>query len=207
MAFRSGSLWSRPLALGLGACAACCAPPLIAVVIGAGAAGSVAWLFEPLAAVLLGAAILVGGAAYVRRRGAASCATSAASSAGSCETSCAVGGGCGCASPSRARALGCTLDDDEMPARLDRFRALFARGLVRRRAAPGRAEWIFRWSPALEAEARALAADERACCSFFDFDLARDGDRLRWVTTSTRADAVALLDGVAAAAMTPSPSA
>jgi hypothetical protein len=117
-------------------------------------------------------------------------------------SSCVLDGRCGCSS-SAARDLGCTLDDDSLGARVAAFRDLFARGLLRRESAPGRAEWIFAWSPELEAEARALAIAERACCSFFTFEITRDSDMLRWIATAPpeRRDTLALLDEAAAASL------
>jgi hypothetical protein len=93
---------------------------------------------------------------------------------------------------------GCTLDGGAVDARIDAFRTLFARGLRRRTSAPGRAEWIFAWSAALEADARALAVAEQACCSFFTFDITHVGDELRWITTAPpdKHDALALLDSI-----------
>ncbi len=85
--------WSRPLApilLGIGGCVACCAIPLTAIVLGAGAAGSLAFILEPLAGILIAAAVLLGGVIYLRRRrarAAARCATTGA---------CAADQRCGC---------------------------------------------------------------------------------------------------------------
>lgn len=201
--------WSRPIApllLGIGACAACCAAPIAAIVIGAGAAGTIAFVLEPLAGVLLALAAVMAGVVYVRRR-------RAHATAASCETSgaCSIDQSCGCGpSPQdRARSIGCTLEESEMPRRLDSFRSLFQRGLKARRSSSGRAEWTFAWSPALEAEARELAAAEQGCCSFFQFDIERHGDELRWITTATgpKHDAVAMLDGIAATVVPSSPRA
>ena len=112
---------------------------------------------------------------------------------------CATDGSCGC-----AHSLGCTLDDD-LGARLDAFRALFARGLRRRASEPGRAEWGFAWSAALAADARSFATAERACCSFFTFEIALHGDELRWIATAPpeRHATLALLDEVAAESRAP----
>jgi hypothetical protein len=197
--------WSRPrtpLLLGAAACAACCALPVAAFAIGAGAATSAAVLLEPLAAGLVIVGVVMTIVAYRRRRRAAAAAR--------CETTgaCAVDRSCGCG-PSlqdRAEAVGCTLSPEDLPRRGEELRALFARGLKRREASGTRAVWTFAWSPELERDARALAAAEQGCCSFWRFDLRRTGDELRWeaAVPPDRADAIALLDGIAAASMTSS---
>lgn len=201
--------WSRPVApllLGIGACAACCAAPIAAIVIGAGAAGTIALVLEPLAGLLLVGTALAAGVVFIRRR-------RARAAAASCETSgvCSVDRSCGCGSSpaDRARSIGCTLEESEMPQRLNSFRALFERGLKARTASSGRAEWTFAWSASLEAEARELAAAEQGCCNFFRFDIERRGDELRWITTAPapKHDAVAMLDGVAATVVPSSPRA
>lgn len=81
------TFWSRPIApvlLGIGACAACCAAPIGAIVLGAGAAGGIAAIFEPLAGVLLAGAVLLAGVLIWRRRRARAAA------------SCAIDQSCGC---------------------------------------------------------------------------------------------------------------
>lgn len=199
------SFWSRPVApvlLGIGACAACCAPPIAAILVGAGVAGTLGAVFEPLAGIMLAAAVILGGVLLWRRRRARAGVASA-----SCETTgaCAIDRSCGCGpSPvDQVRELGCTLDERDMPTRLDAFRELFARGLKRRAFADGRAEWIFDWSPTLEADARALARAEQGCCSFFEFDIQRRGPELHWVASAPPAkrDAVAIMDDIARTAI------
>ena len=101
-----------------------------------------------------------------------------------------------------AREAGCTLDAAAMPRRERAFRALFSRGLLRRESAGDRATWTFRWSPELEDDARALAAAESGCCTFFEFDLRRDGPELRWTTRvpAGRERVLDMLDRIAAEA-------
>ncbi|XXX82362.1 hypothetical protein WMF30_26765 [Sorangium sp. So ce134] len=65
-----------------------------------------------------------------------------------------------------------------MSERLDEFRALLARCLVRRERLEGGFLWILRADPGIEEEARALAAREQVCCSFFLFDISSDGQEL-----------------------------
>ena len=68
-----------------------------------------------------------------------------------------------------------------------------------REATASRAVWTLRWSPEVEAEARALAAAESGCCSVFAFDLERHGDDLRWTTEvpAGREAALVMLDRIA----------
>jgi hypothetical protein len=104
---------------------------------------------------------------------------------------------CGCRPlPEEAIAAGCTLEPSAMPARADAFERLFARALLRREASPGQLVWTLRWSDEIEAEARALAAAESLCCSFFTFELSRQDQHLRWsvAVPPGREDTLALLD-------------
>lgn len=199
------SFWSRPrtpLLLGAAACAACCALPLAAIVLGAGAATTAAVILEPLAAVLVIVGIVMAIVAYQRRHRATTTA--------SCETTgtCAIDRSCGCGPTieDRAELVGCTLPREDMPRRGDEFRDLFARALKRREADGTRVLWTFAWTPELERDARALAAAEQGCCSFWRFDLRRSGDELHWEANvpPDRVDTIAMLDGIAAASMTSS---
>lgn len=176
--------------LGAGACAACCALPLAAGVFGAGAVGAAAFALEWLGAGLLVAAAVAFVVVRLRRRRPA------------CEaTACAVDGSCGCgpALAAQARDLGCTLPAAEMPGRGEAFRALFQRGLRRRVVGADRSVWTFTWSAELERDARALAAAEQRCCSFWRFEIRRVGDELRWEAQvpPERAPAIAMLDAIA----------
>jgi len=103
--------------------------------------------------------------------------------------------------PDHDPPIGCTLDRGDLLERTADFDRLFRRALVRREASGARAVWTFAWSPETEREVRELAASERGCCSFFQFEIVRDGDELRWTLSAppSRADAVAMLDGLAAA--------
>jgi hypothetical protein len=104
---------------------------------------------------------------------------------------------CGCRPlPEHAIAAGCTLEPSAMPARANAFERLFARALMRREASLGQLVWTLRWSDEIEAEARALAAAESECCSFFTFELSRQDEHLRWsvAVPPGREDTLALLD-------------
>ncbi len=187
---------AAPVVLGGAACAACCAVPLAAVVLGTGAASVLATWFEPLAGLLLASAAVAAGVVWWRRR---------ASRPSPDASACSTDGSCGCKTvidEPTARAVGCTLDARDMPARSEAFRTLFATALKRRSSAPGRVEWTLAWSPQVESDARALAAAESGCCSFFSFDLERSGTELRWTarTPPGREDALHLLDRIAAEA-------
>ncbi len=197
-------MWSgprTPLLLGAAACAACCALPLAAVVVGAGAATTAALILEPLGAVLVASGVLMAVVGYARRRRRA---------AASCEATraCAIDQSCGCGPTmqDRAAAVGCTLPPEDMSGRGDEFRRLFERGLVRREVTGTLAVWTFTWTPELERDARALAAMEQECCSFWRFNLRRRGDELRWEATvpDERVEAITMLDSIAASAMTSS---
>lgn len=101
-----------------------------------------------------------------------------------------------------AQAVGCTLDTGGLLQRTAEFESLFRRALLRRDATTAKATWTFTWSQEVEREVRALAASESSCCSFFRFDIARDGDELRWTVTAppSKADAIQMLDQLAVAA-------
>lgn len=181
--------------LGVGACAACCALPLAAGIVGAGALGAAAVALEWLGAGLLVAAA-VGFVVARRRRPPGEAAA------------CAVDGSCGCGPDlaARARDLGCTLPDAEMPGRGEAFRDVFRRGLRRRDVGVDRAVWAFAWSADLERDLRALAAAEQGCCSFWRFDIERVDDELRWAAQvpPERASAIEMLDAIARSTQHPS---
>jgi hypothetical protein len=181
---------SRPRVLarfGAAACAACCALPLAAGIVGAGGLGAAAVALEWLGAGLLAAAVVAFVARRRRRPGGAA--------------ACRVDGSCGCGPDlaPRAREVGCTLPDAELPGRGEAFRTLFGRGLLRREVGADRAVWTFAWSADLERDLRALAAAEQGCCAFWRFDIQRVGDELRWAARvpPDRASAIEMLDAIA----------
>jgi hypothetical protein len=99
----------------------------------------------------------------------------------------------------------CTLPTVERPLRLAEFDDLFATALrTQQRTTPTRLRWHL--DPAAEARARDLAARESACCSFFTFTFAPDGDVLQLdvqVPTGHVDVLDALADRAAVAAGTP----
>jgi rhodanese-related sulfurtransferase len=98
-----------------------------------------------------------------------------------------------------AEAVGCTLDQGGLLQRTAEFESLFRRALVRRDATSTKATWTFAWSREVEDEVRALAASESSCCSFFRFEIVRQGDELRWTVSApaSKANAIEMLDHLA----------
>ena len=180
------SFWSRPrgaLFLGVAACAACCAPPIAALVIGAGAASTLAGIAEPLAGVLMAAGALLGITLYVRHRRARAAAAA-----------CATDGSCGCGPTATKRTLysspepigeapiACTVDLSDrsaVQAGIDTYRSAFDHHMRTERTPVG-FRWIFRNAPGLEAKLAALAAAEHGCCSFMKFDITAQNDEVIW---------------------------
>ncbi|WP_437951392.1 hypothetical protein WME98_11540 [Sorangium sp. So ce296] len=171
------------LGLGVAACAACCAIPLLVITIGAGGLGALVAFGEPIAFGLVGVGAVLTVVAHLRRseKRQAPCAETGA---------CSIDGACGCRAPDARTpdrndpTISCTLSGEQMPERLDEFRALLARSLVRRERFDGGFVWTLRADPGVEEEARALAAKEQACCSFLRFDISSDGQEVVWKVTA-----------------------
>ena len=87
---------------------------------------------------------------------------------------------CGCAE-SCEEPLVCLLAGREaQEQRLADFRALFVH-LERTVPRPGSFTWHFRAETAeVEAQVRAIAANEQACCPFFRFSIHREGASVLW---------------------------
>jgi hypothetical protein len=180
-----------------GACATCCAVPLLAAAgIGGGLLSSLAGYIRPGAELMLAALVGGGvlGAMVIRGRGAR---------AADGETSCAGGCGCGPANedsafrtpaPAPAEAIVCTADLRDQPTiqgQLDGYRAAFEH-LVRCEWFAGGVRWVFEKRAGLLAELRTLAEKEHQCCKFFQFDLRESSSGIVWETTA-RAEAAAVL--------------
>jgi hypothetical protein len=175
-----------------GACAACCALPLLAAAgIGGGILSGVAGLIRPGADLIMAGVVGAGVLAVIAYR-----ARSARS--GACDTVCATDGGCGCASgkdgasifatpsPGADEPIVCTADLRDNPTvqgQLDGYRSAFEH-LLRTERLDGGARWVFANRPGLDAELRDLAKKEHQCCSFFKFDVRAADDTLVWDTTA-----------------------
>lgn len=184
----------------LGACAVCCAVPLLAAAgIGGGALAAVAGYLRPGADLLVAGAVGVGvlGVMAVRAR---------ARRASACDVSCEVGGGCGRASadvasilstapPRSGEPIVCTADLRDKPTvqgQLDGYRSAFEH-LLRTEKLEGGVRWVFKRRPGLDTELRNLAEKEQQCCSFFKFDLWTTGETIVWETTASK-EAASVLD-------------
>jgi hypothetical protein len=183
-----------------GACAACCALPLLAAAgIGGGALSVVAGYIRPgadlVVAGVVGTGVLLVMALRARRRRATACVVAGEAS-----------DGCGCAPPDQTKifstaspAVGepivCTADLRDKPTvqgQLDGYRAAFAH-LLRTERVEGAVRWVFANRPGLDAELRNLAQNEHQCCRFFKFELRATADTIIWETTASK-EAAAVLD-------------
>jgi hypothetical protein len=179
------SFWSGPrgpVVLGAAACAACCVAPLTAIVVGAGAASTLAAIAEPIAGGLLAGAAVLGIGIYARRR-----RDRAAAAA------CASDGGCGCGpretrtlysspEPAAESPVACTADlgnQRAVQSGIDEYRRSFLHLESTERTNHG-FRWRFRNAPGLQASLQKLARAEHACCSFMKFDVTASGDEIVW---------------------------
>jgi hypothetical protein len=177
----------------VGACAACCAVPLLAAGIGGGVLSAIAGY------VRLGADLVLAGSV-----GVSVLAVMAFRARLRRAMACEVGRGCGpvdeanilsTASPRPGEPIICTADLRDKPTmqgQLDGYRAAFAH-LLRVEKFEGRVCWVFTARPGLREKLRNLAEKEHQCCRFFKFDLRAAGDTIVWETTA-RADAAQVLD-------------
>jgi hypothetical protein len=177
--------WAASAGMGAAACAVCCIGPVLATIgIGAGTVAAAGAVTERLPILLLGLAGVAGVVGVLVRRRARQ-----GSLAGACATdACAVDGSCGRvggASGAHDQEVACcTLEVDQMPKRLEDFRALLAGALVAREHTPGHFVWILRKDPGTEMAVRQLAEEESRCCSFFRFEITTDERVVRWVATA-----------------------
>jgi predicted secreted protein len=161
--------------------------PLAAIVVGAGAASTLAAIAEPIAGVLLASAAVLGIAIYARRRARAAAAVLA------------TDGGCGCGpretrtlysspEPAVGAPVACTIDLGNkrmVQSGIDEYRRLFVHLEATERTKDG-FRWRFRNAPGLQARLERLARAEHACCSFMKFDVSSTGEEIVW---EVRADA------------------
>jgi hypothetical protein len=92
--------------------------------------------------------------------------------------------------------IACTLTANELPGRVDEWRALVRDWVVETRREPGSAR--LRLDPSEQAlvAAVALAQREKECCAFFEFSLSIESEA-RWLCVTVPDDADATLDAFA----------
>jgi len=84
---------------------------------------------------------------------------------------------------------------DTPEERLAEYRRLFAQALLGRERTAEGIRFRFRADEGVEAWVRDLAAREKACCPFFDFEVAAEGNQVRWDASVADDDAArAILD-------------
>jgi hypothetical protein len=164
------------LGLGVAACAACCAGPILAVLGGIGIAGlASAWIIGGVGIVVA----LLAGLAYlaVRRRRSAS--------------ECHAGEGSVKLIPlyDATAPIACTISAAEIPGRIEVVERLRTNLTSLERTDHG-VLLHFPLRPDIEADLRQFATDEKGCCQFWGFEvLVDDHLALRW-------DAPPTADGV-----------
>ncbi|TCA02564.1 hypothetical protein [Rhizobium leguminosarum] len=161
--------------VGVVACAACCATPVLTL-IGAGATvGAVTW--GPVA--LMAALALGSGFMLTRRRVAVDGSVVAMSTASEC--------GCGsCSTNEKAESpIACALDAGDLKIRTAQIEELALRHLKQVSREPLSIQLTY----AIEAlpELRDLVAKETECCAFLDFDLKEDRGGVRLKITAPEA--------------------
>ena len=79
----------------------------------------------------------------------------------------------------------CDMTDapDTTEERLAEYRQLFGNDLIGRERTEAGIRFHFRARDGLAEEIRDLAAREKACCAFFDFDVREHGDEITWDAT------------------------
>lgn len=79
--------------------------------------------------------------------------------------------------PTELPLIACSLDATGQKARFSEWEQLLGTA-VARAVVPGGAKFVFVAEERVEERVRELAAAEQACCGFFDFQVARNGDRV-----------------------------
>jgi hypothetical protein len=74
--------------------------------------------------------------------------------------------------------IACSLTAEELPGRRRRWLALTDRALVARAPIEGGVRLTFRANPGVQQELSELAALERECCGFANFDVSASADRV-----------------------------
>jgi hypothetical protein len=169
----------------IGACAACCAVPLLGMLgLGSFSAAAFSLVSSGALEVVFCTAALLGGAAFVyfalrklKKKNAAQ----------ACVTSCAVDQSC-CDLEAAKREPSCALLPTELTQRAAEFRRLFSQHLVDRSRDGSTVIWRFRAAPGVEEGSRRLASLERACCDGLTFEITRTQDFVTWsISGPTRA--------------------
>jgi hypothetical protein len=94
--------------------------------------------------------------------------------------------------------IACSLDALGQKQRLADWRALLADAVRREERADG-VRYSFLGGDDLESRLRTLAAAEKTCCAFLDFNVSRAGDEIK-MTVTARPEAAAALRFILAAA-------
>jgi hypothetical protein len=94
---------------------------------------------------------------------------------------------------------------DTPDQRLEAYRRLFDRALIRRERRDGALVLLFRANPGIRATVDELARREAVCCPFMDYRVEPRGDEIAWsitnpVTGADRAAAEGVLDALGAVA-------
>jgi hypothetical protein len=74
--------------------------------------------------------------------------------------------------------VACTLGPDDGAARMQRWKALSARGRLGARRSGHLLEVLYQPTPGLREELQALAAAERQCCSFAEWEVTDEDDHV-----------------------------
>lgn len=87
--------------------------------------------------------------------------------------------------PSQPVPIVCDMTDapDTAEERLGEYRRLFGRDLIGRERTEEGIRFRFRTRDGLATEIRDLAAREKMCCAFFNFDISEHGDEITWDAT------------------------
>ncbi|HKY34582.1 MAG TPA: hypothetical protein VJN18_01475 [Polyangiaceae bacterium] len=182
-----------------GACAACCALPLLAAAgVGGSLLSTIAGYIRPGADLVVAGAVGVGVLAVLAMR------ARKAQQTGGCDVACSTEGSCGCspeagkaiftsADPAADEPVVCTADLRDKPtieAQMNGYRAAFAHLRRTERFTRG-FRWVFESQPGLEDDLRRLAENEHQCCRFFKFEVSHTGDAIVWqITADERAASV-----------------
>lgn len=163
--------------LGLAACAACCAGPLLTLATGAVVAtGAAASYWGPVALMV---ALPLGSLFLLSRRKVVAGGSTFAMSASEC--------GCGsCSTDAKEEApIACTLDVGDFKARTAQIEVLASQHLQHVSREP--LSIVLTYATEALPELRDLVSKETECCAFLDFDLAETSEGIRLKITAPEA--------------------